>query len=350
MSSRFAPILFCAASLAATAAAAQPSSPPAAKPAPSTTVAPVTVQGASPKVITTQARVFVDTHAMAPNPEIGQISRWHGPVCVQVEGLAQAAQAGQVKARIEEVARSVGLPASGAGCTANVEIVFSDNPQAIMDEVAKSREDLLGYYHRTERDRLKVVNRPLQAWYKTATGSDRNNGGTVTMTYENPFPPNDPSPAATNPVRNVPDLKGRVAANAIVDDPENQSPTGCGDAPHFTSCMTSQFQNVFIVVDSKALAAKGVGLGRAADYLTLLALSQPKALDGCASLPSILDLTAKTACPGRDAPDGLTEADAAWLTALYASDPEAKGDGERTEIASRMADMLIKTSAPAGRR
>ena len=42
--------------------------------------------------------------------------------------------------------------------------------------------------------------------------------------------------------------------------------------------------------------------------------------------------------------------DAAWLTALYASDAEGKGDVEKTDIADRMSDILIKASMPTGGR
>ncbi len=54
---------------------------------------------------------------------------------------------------------------------------------------------------------------------------------------------------------------------------------------------------------------------------------------------------AKTGCPGRDRPDGLTAADAAWLTALYASDPQAKGAGAQSDIAGYMATMLTKAGS-----
>jgi hypothetical protein len=307
----------------------------------------VTVEGATPKTITKEARAFVDTHATAPNPEIGQISRWHWAVCVQVEGLAQPAQAALVKARIESVAQAVGLPAAPAGCTANVEIVFTDNPQATMDEVAKTREDLLGYYHRTEHNRLKTVSYPIQAWYKTSTEGEGNNGGLATAEFQNPFPAKDPSPSAESPNRNVPNFPGATGGTSTIDSPDNKTPTGCSDSPHFTACLQSQFENVFIVADSKALQAKGVGLGLAAEYMVMLALSEPKPLDGCAPLSSVLDVTARSTCPGRDRPGGLTAADSAWLTALYASDAQAKGDGERTDIAVRMANILTKASQVA---
>ena len=281
------------------------------------TLVPVADEVPSPEAIERRSRAYVQNLATAPNPEVGQIGRWHYPVCVQVEGLARAAQAEVIKARIESVSRAVGLPAAPSGCKANVEIVFSNDPQATMDGVAKRREDLLGYYHRRDHDRLKTVSRPIQAWYKTSTRGEAANDE---RDPDNPW-------------------------SARTDDPSVAAPTGCGDAPHFTACLTSQFENVLIVVDNRALQGKTLGL--VADYAVMLALSQPKSLDGCVVLPSILDLTARSACAGRDPPDGLTPADAAWLTALYESDPEAKGDGERSDITGRMARMLIKASSTA---
>lgn len=207
-----------------------------------------------------------------------------------------------------------------------------------MDIVARRREDLLGYYHRHDHDRLKSVTHPIQAWYKTAT---RGEGGNAVAAFAGFAPPT----SIPVPPYYTPDMPGRTVGNLRTDDPENGTPTGCGDSPHFTACLTSEFENVFIVADGKALRNKGVGL--TADYLTMLALSQPRSLDGCGALPSILDLMVRSACANRDPPDGLTAADGAWLTALYGSEPTAKGDGEKSDIANRMAAMLIKASKPA---
>ena len=79
------------------------------------------------------------------------------------------------------------------------------------------------------------------------------------------------------------------------------------------------------------------------DYLVLLALSQPRSLDGCSGLSSVIDMFAKSVCPGQDvAPDGLTPSDAAYLTALYASDPEAKLSLAKGDIELRMDDLLTR--------
>jgi hypothetical protein len=82
--------------------------------------------------------------------------------------------------------------------------------------------------------------------------------------------------------------------------------------------------------------------------MVMLALSQPKSLDGCNVLPSVIDRFAKSRCQGRAPPTGLTSADAAYLGALYAAEADGKKRFEESDIADRMAKILIKDdSAPA---
>jgi hypothetical protein len=334
MANRLASVLFASVLSSAPAAAlAQPAS------APSTTISPLTVQAApTPKAIQQQSRSFVQSYAAAPNPEIDQIGRWHDGVCVQVEGLVPA-QAAVIKARIESVARAVGLPAARTGCKANVEIVFSDKPQSVIDGVAKRRESLLGYHHPIDTNRLKTVTHPIQAWYQTATRGEGPNAGLAFANLTNRSHDVDPA----EPVLDA-GYPGQTFDDETVDDPRNTTPTGCADS-HFSSCLKSVFRNVFMVADSKAMEGRDLGL--VADDMVMLALSQPRSLEGCNALPSVIDRFAKSACPGRDPPDGLTPADAAYLTALYASDPEGKKRGEQGDIAGRMAAMLIPASTAA---
>jgi hypothetical protein len=315
----------------ASAAVAQPA--PSVKEATSTTVAPLTVTAApTPKTIQQQSRSFVQSYAAAPNPEVDQIGRWHDAVCVQVEGLAPEAAA-VIKARIESVAKAVGLPAARPGCTANVEIVFSDKPQGVMDGVAKRRESLLGYHQRLDTNRVKTVTHPIQAWYQTATRGEGPNAGLAFAILSNSFNPDRP-PNVGYP--------GATTEGEAVDDPRNTTPTGCADS-HFSSCLKSGFRNVFMVADSKTLEGKDLGL--VADDMAMLALSQPRSLDGCNILPSVIDVFGKSACSARDPPDGLTPADAAYLTALYSADLEAKKTSEQGDIARRMAKMLAANEA-----
>ena len=302
--------------LIASAALAQ-SAPASSAPADaSTAVSPITVQAAPPKAIEKQSYRFVQQFAAAPNPEVDQIARWRDPVCVQVEGLP-ADQDALIKARIEDVAKAIGLPKPRANCLADVQVLFTTQPQAMMDSIYKRREELLGYYHRAKGKQLKTVTHPIQAWYMTATlasGGDPEN--------------------RTNPLREV------------IDDPDEMGPDGCGVSHNFTNCVQSELKNALIVADTKALEGKDLGL--IADYLVMLTLAQPKSLDGCNALASVVDVLAK-ACAGRDLPDGLTSGDAAYLTALYSADPEARKWGEQGDMARRMAKILIQASAASGR-
>jgi len=327
MLNRFVPVLLAsvctaAAGLTAAAAFAQAPAPDAA-----TAVAPVTVHAApSNTLLQKQARSFVETYT-ATTPELDQIARWHEPICIQVSGLS-ADQAALVARRIGQVAEGVGMHLLQPGCNANIEVVFTDQPQHFMDRVAASREEVLGYWHRHDGAKLKMVTHPIQAWYMTAT---RGRGGS-----------NDAGVAFSVSDGGILPKAGSSAVQShqeVVDDPENPRPTACGDAPYFTRCLSSVLTNVLVVVDTNKVKGQDVGL--MSDYLSMLALARPRSLDGCAPLPSVIDVLAPS-CPGRPAPDGLTAADAAYLTSLYTTDLEADGAGQEGDIAGRMASILTK--------
>ena len=242
-------------------------------------------------------------------------------------GLPQDDQAALIKARIESVAQEVGLPAASPKCVANVEVVFSDQPQLTMDIVAKRRDFLLGYFHNHKRRQLKTVSRPIQSWYVTSTLGQGT--GTVAMTF-----------SAFSGFANF-----RMEE---VDDPDLPPPNGCADSRIAATCLQSRFRNVFILADTKALDGKEVGL--IADYMALLALAQPRSLDGCNALSSVVDAFATSPCAGRAPPDGLTPADAAYLTALYQANLRNRKATEQADIARRMAKILIDASPPARSR
>ena len=296
MSDRFASLIAASAvALGANAALAQaPAQPPGG-----TTVAPVTVQAAPPpKTIERQSWDFTQSFATEPNTERHQLLRWRDPVCVKVMGVEDK-QAAYIKARIEDVARSVDLHVGKPGCSSNIQIVFTDRPQALMDRVAQKDELILGYYHRHDHDRLKIVTRPVQAWYVTAV---------------------------------------QQSHGPVMADPENQ--TGGCEARKF-ACEESMYANAFVVADSRALKGKDVGL--LSDYLVMLTLGPPRSLDGCMSMPSVIDALSPASC-GHDKPDGLTPGDAAYLTALYQANLEYRAEFAETDISRRMARILINAN------
>jgi beta-lactamase regulating signal transducer with metallopeptidase domain len=298
---------------------------PVAAPAPSATLSPGPQEMASPTDIRRQAFAFAQTFG-ATSVKLDQLARWTQPVCVTVQGLPADA-ADKVAGRVEEVANDVGIGTLTAGCKPNVQIVFTDKPQPFMDKVAAEHERMLGYYHRSDRDQLKTVTRPIQAWYVTATGGD--GGNVVGLAF------------ATGNTAAVGATGGQPHGFQI-DDEDNAwwGPTGCGDKSKFTACLTSEFQSVLVVVDTGR--AQG-DLGPIADYVAMLAMTQPRSPDGCSGLPSVVELF----CAGRSASASLTRADVAYLTALYKTDLQARKAVQQRDIANRMAEMLIRADVRA---
>jgi beta-lactamase regulating signal transducer with metallopeptidase domain len=279
---------------------------------------------ASPADVRRQALTFAQLFGAA-SVKLDQLARWTQPVCVTVQG-APAEAAARVVSRVEEVANSVGIGAGPAGCKPNVQIMFTDKPQPFMDKVAVEHERMLGYYHRSDRERLKTVSHPIQAWYVTATGGD--GGNVVGLTF------------ATGNTATV-GATGAQPHGFQIDDEDNAwwGPTGCGDKSKFTACLTSELQNVLVVVDVGK--AQGVGLGPIADYVAMVAMAQPRSQDACTGLPSVIELF----CGGRAGGTGLTRADSAYLNALYKTDLQARKAVQQRDIANRMADLLIRADA-----
>lgn len=327
------------------ASSPQPAQPPQAK-APSTPVSPLTVEGTSRKVLEKQARDFVDAYA-APT-KLGHLARWSDdPACVAVTGLVPE-QAAQFKTKIEAVAKAVRAPLAPPKCRPNVEIVFTNEPQRYVDAAAARNAKILG------DQGPKTVTRPIQAWYAIdAAGVPARSTGP----YDDPPPPPDAGKMIAHvaqerfDVNEARGIRGSAAARRCVDpgvathNPKMEShevgaPTFVEDVP----CLHSQLVNVLIVVDAAHMGDVSVDL--TSDYLALVALSQPqpRSLDGCLALPSVLDLYAKD-CPGREAPTGLSPADKAYLTGLYAADltvVQFKRESDQAEIAGSMVNILDK--------
>ena len=99
--------------------------------------------------------------------------------------------------------------------------------------------------------------------------------------------------------------------------------------------MTSGFFNIVIVADPSKLADYEVG--PLADYIAMLALSQPASLDNCQDLPSISNLLAKD-CPS--IPGSITDGDLAFLKGLYRAGGYSM-NLQRSEIQYQMEKALV---------
>ena len=103
------------------------------------------------------------------------------------------------------------------------------------------------------------------------------------------------------------------------------------------------FGSILVIVDLRR--AHDMKLSQLADYVAMTALSEPRAVDGCQVLPSVMDLFAGP-CPGRAAPEGLTSADNAYLTALYGA-ASLQSAVYLDEIGARMAKIIASPTDPS---
>jgi hypothetical protein len=266
-----------------------------------------------------QASEFVRAYA-AFTAKRELIARWYKAICVQVTGLAQVQQAA-VRARIEQTAGAVGVGVQPAGCPrTNIEIGFANDPQAMLDDQIARRPWLLGD-STSGSQVIRTVTRPIQAWYVT---NGEEYAANDTAGLKALVAVQDPNYFTTGP--------GSVQSGVGSAPQGDNFPAAPGSPPR-------ALLNVMVIVDLRRTG--GRSLSQLADYAAMLALSQPRSLDRCAVLPSIIDLFADP-CPGRAGPRGLTPADMAYLTALNGRSSGFFSLSSPTvdEVAARMAKLL----------
>ncbi|MEC4591787.1 MULTISPECIES: hypothetical protein [Nitrospirillum] len=261
------------------------------------------------ETLTRATEGFVLDHGH-PSPRLNQLTRWERPVCPEAINVP-ADVAAFLTTRIRTVAAQVGAPTRD-GCKRDIEIIFSDTPQAVMDAVADKRSFLLGYHFVNQTKALSKVTQAIQAWYVTAVRD-----GAVTV-VDDPY----------------------YASGMHSDDPLKDQFHGNGGS-RLSHDMASVFDNIVVIVDTTKI--EGETFGSLADYLAMLVLAQPASAVGqCNPLPSILSLFSD-ACPSAQRVRSLSPADKAYLEGLYSVAPDAVGNLQRATIATHMLDSL-KTS------
>ncbi|MDE1148213.1 MAG: hypothetical protein PW843_16565 [Azospirillaceae bacterium] len=255
------------------------------------------------------ADAFVRTSGES-SPSIDQLTRWREAICPEAMNVTPEV-AGFVTKRIRAVAQAAHAPTAEDGCKPNVQIIFTDNPQALVDKIAQKDPVLLGHHYAAQTQAVSTVNFPIQAWYVTATSS-----GLVTRVDATERLPNraDASPSTDEPGA----LHGMLGSRLGVK-------------------LESVFDHVLIVVNTDRIV--GEKFGTVADYLAMLALTRPALTDQCAPLSSILDLF-KENCATTDKARALSPADKAYLEGLYTMDPRALGTFQRSSIVGHIVDSL----------
>jgi hypothetical protein len=277
---------------------------------------------------------YVEKRA-APTRIVNKMARWRRPICPLTAGLGDK-YAKYVSQRIRDVAAAVGAPVSAdPGCKPNIEVVFTTVPQAFMDGVRKTGPAFLGYHDsNSQADQMAKVRFPIQSWSVTESldvdGSAQVDSGQCNGmgTRINAFS-----------VEQMPGEEGAAVVPIILD-------LSCARVMHWNGSrinngFDSGFNNVLIVAEPAKLYDYEVG--SLADYVTMLALSQPSGEQTCQDLPSISNLLVKGCA---SAATRITDGDLAFLKGLYHL-PSGYGLGaQETAIRYQMEKTLVTDKGP----
>jgi hypothetical protein len=297
----------------------------------------VTVVGVKPSEETIGDFV---ANRVSPSRTLGKVARWKAEVCPLTVGL-RADYAKYISRRIREVASAVGAPVNAdPGCRPNIEVVFTTTPQDLMDNVRKKQPLFIGYFQNlNQADRLAKVTHPVQAWYTTQTVDFYKNkvidtgrcglGGTDSLT-----PMTSPSTMEVSDIFTAPGVKAPSLPCATVAHVSRS---------RVNNGLNTAFYNVLVVAEPAKLL--DYEIGGLADYIAMLALSQPASLDRCQELPSISNMLA----PGcASVPDRITDGDLAYLRALYGTVDGSAFVTQRNYMRAQMYKTLVTDKGGPG--
>jgi hypothetical protein len=281
---------------------AQAAAEPQSKAAPGANLSGVTVVAPQNNPVVNAASQFVRRHLPA-STFTEQYARFHDPVCVKVQGLPPDYDA-FIARRVAEIAVAVNAPvAPSSGCKPNVHVIFDPQPQALMTDIARRKDILIGFYWNDRQLKtMATFNRPIQSWYVTRT------------------------------------LDQFDASRLEIHDPTDFLNPRTGRAgSRLGSDMRVDLMHTLIVADSNKVA--NARIGAVADYIAVLALAKWQGVERCNTMPTILNLMAD-GCEADMVPDAATPADLGLLKGLYSVADRESGAQQRMAIASHIETEL----------
>lgn len=261
---------------------------------------------------------------IAVMPFGGQYARWKAPVCPRVLGLS-AENAASVVQKIRDVAREAGAPVGGARCSANLDVLFTEDGIGRIRAIAAKSRTMLAQTSAAERKELLEGSRPVRWWYFTRVeGMDGHKIG-----------------AESAALASAQISGGGEAGSAptggpgFISDGDTQSMDGYNPSLIGTR-VRSNIESVWVVVDVDD--ATGKPLDAVGAYVAMTALAQIR-MDRATPIDgSILNLFEK----GMPSTTDLSGPDRAFLFALYHTPPNR----DRKQQANAMIAGITKLLGP----
>lgn len=245
--------------------------------------------------------------ALAQAPVHGQLSRFEAVVCPFALGLS-ASQNAIVAHRIRLIAKEVGIIVGGEHCTPNVIVLVTPDKRALIEALAKHRDDYFGDMAPWQITRLAREPGPATAWQ-------------------------------------LPDVEISARGTPVEVDPGTGLPTNRTTEPatRGTAPTRPQFLAAIVVIDANALA--GLTPVQLADYAAMrtLANTDPSKL-GDSTAPTILKVL--EAPMGSETPASLTSWDLGYLRGLYAHSDNLYAGAQRSAIRRQITKESDREAKP----
>lgn len=284
------------------AAAQTPQSPPATTAQEPTAIPDVVVEGRTLREFT---RDFV-AEVGAP-PRRRGLARWNRRVCVGVVNL-QFDAAQYLADRVSTVAESLGVEAREPGCDPNVVVIFTEDgaamAQALVGENRRAFRMGIGGVDRGNvglRD-FQETDAPVRWWHVSVPTHEDTNQVAVRL-----------------PGRGPPII--RIMGSRLNNEIED----------HLNKAM--------IIVDVDGL--EGTTFAQLSDYIAFVSLAQVDPDAEVAGYDTILNLFGNPS-----APQGLTDWDMSYLTALYSTHSRRINPGAQANDVARLLERDQRQPAP----
>jgi hypothetical protein len=277
---------------------AQQSPPPSPAAAPTAGAKPPRPGEGIPPVpdVVVEARRVTDRKAIhrfvseITAPKVGQIARFHEPICPKVVGIASE-YGDLIRRRIIEIARKVGIPVDQSShCVTNFAVVLTPDVTGFIHDARKSGSGWFGGMEPAEIDGLERSTAPVRVW---STTSLRNESG-----------------------------RQEGAEGALYTHTASLIDT-----------VTTQYIDASFVIFNRE-ATYGLTLRQLADYAAMRGLAQTQVPTTASGMTTILGLFETTA---NSHPPEMTRTDMIYLQALYKEKGFVKGIFERNRIAAELA-------------
>ena len=268
-----------------------------------------------------QIRGFVRSYA-APSPAIDKLARWHDPICPVAAGMSDVLSATVIK-RVREIAAMVGAPVGSSSCHGNIDIVFTYSPQVLLDDVRKHHPVLLGYHDVLHEEELATVRHTVQSWYATQTADingtrnvdDKQTHAHTSLSFSAP--------------------SGMIGGTTQVELDFQGARTEQITGSHMSDGLSSELFHVIVTVNAAKIADGQIA--GITDYVAVLALAQTTTFESCQEMPTVTSIVTDN-CPIKS--QAITDADIAYLRALYRTDPARNLAQRRRDIADEMDKQL----------